>query len=81
MRDDLIVIPLFSRGALGPTRVVVRQGEGGIANDSIAFCEEITTIDRDSLSDGPLGQRLPAQRMEVVVRAIRRALGETLPGS
>jgi mRNA interferase MazF len=76
MTDDLIVVPLFSSGRPGPTRVAIPAGAGGVPHDSIAFCEEITTIDRDFLRRGPLGEPIPSQLVEQVVRAIRRAIGE-----
>jgi mRNA interferase MazF len=79
LRDDLIVVPAFSAGRLGPTRVAAAAGAGGLARDSVLFCEEITTIDREFLHRGPLGSRVPGGLMEAVVRAIRRAVGEVLP--
>ncbi len=79
MSDDLIVIPIFSRGALGPTRVALPAGTGGIPRAGVAFCEEITTIDRDFLRRGPLGPAVPATVLDRVLRAVRRALGEIVP--
>lgn len=79
MRDDLIVVPLFSRGRLGPTRVELPAGAGGTRDGGLLFCEEVTTIDRDFLAHGPLGPPLGALRMDDVVRAIRRAVGEVVP--
>lgn len=78
LRDDLIVVPFFSRGRLGPTRVAIPRGAGNLPDDSIAFCEEVTTIDRDFLARGPLGPPLASGWMAQVVRAIRRAVGETV---
>jgi len=79
MTDDLIVVPLFSRGRLGPTRVPLLAGAAGLDRESIVFCEEITTIDRDFLKRGPLGERLPQPEMDAVVRGIMRAVGEVVP--
>lgn len=79
VRDDLIVVPAFSAGRMGPTRVAAAAGAGGLSRDSVLFCEEITTIDRDFLHRGPLGFRMPAGLMEAVARAIRRAVGEVVP--
>ena len=79
MRDDLIVVPLFSRGRPGPTRVAIHTGTRGAAAAGILFCEEITTIDRDFLANGPIGPPIPRKRMGEVVRAIRRAIGEVVP--
>ena len=79
LRDDLIVIPLFSTGRLGPTRVPVPARAGGLWRPGVLFCEEITTIDRDFLYRGPLGPRLSRPVLEAVLRAVRRALGDVVP--
>ncbi len=81
LRDDLIVVPFFSSGRFGPTRVPVPAGTGGVRHDSLLFCEEITTIDRDFLARGPLGPPVPREVLEQVVRAVRRALGDVVPES
>ena len=78
-RDDVVVIPIFSRGRLGPTRVALAAGVGGIKHDSVLFCEEITTLDLDFLADGPLGEPVPDGVLERVLRAVRRGLGEVVP--
>ena len=78
--DDVTVIPIFSQGASGPTRVPLPQGEGGIKHDSVLFCEEITTIDKRFLHDGPLGEPVSGEVLQQVLFAVRRALGEVLPG-
>lgn len=79
VRDDLIVVPMFWRGRAGPTRVPLPAGAGNVPFDSVLFCEEITTLDRDFLASGPLGSPLDGHRMHEVVRAIRRAIGEVVP--
>ena len=76
--DDLIVIPIFSAGRLGPTRVPIRAGVGGIRHDSVLFCEEVTTIHHDFLAAGPWGRPVPEQLLRQVLRAVRRALGEVV---
>ena len=78
-RDDLVVIPIFSRARLGPTRVPLAAGEGGIDHESVLYCEEITTIDRDFLRRGPFGPRVRISVLDAVLRAVRRALGEVVP--
>jgi len=79
LRDDLILVPLFSAGKLGPTRVPLARGTGGLPRACIAYCEEVTTVDRDFLSRGPLGTRLSPAQLAEVIRGIRRALGDVLP--
>jgi mRNA interferase MazF len=78
-RDDLIVIPVFSAGRLGPTRVAVPARTGGLRKPGFLFCEEITTIDREFLKRGPLGGFVSAPVLEQVTLAVRRALGDVVP--
>jgi len=78
MRDDLIVVPVFSAGQLGPTRVALSARSSGLRHNSVIFCEEITTIDRDFLARGPVGM-LSAKLVDGVVRSVRRAIGEVVP--
>jgi mRNA interferase MazF len=73
--DDVIVVPIFSGGRLGPTRVPIRASIGGLAHDSILFCEELATIDRDFLRNGPLGSSVPDTILNRVVDAIVIAIG------
>lgn len=77
--DDVTVIPIFSQGVLGPTRVVLSKGIGDMRWDSVLFCEEITTITHQFLVEGPLGSPVPSEILDQVVRAVRRALGEVVP--
>jgi mRNA-degrading endonuclease toxin of MazEF toxin-antitoxin module len=79
LADDVIVIPIFSQGAAGPTHVPLPRGQGGIRHDSVLFCEEITTVHRDFLVRGPWGPKVDRHLLAAVVRAVRRALGEALP--
>ena len=76
--DDVMVVPIFSRGAAGPTHVPLRRGIGGLNKDGVLFCEELTTLDRELLSRGPWGTPVPSEVLSAVVRAVRRALGETV---
>ena len=79
LADDVTIVPIFSRGSLGPTHVALAVGQGGIKKASMLFCEEITTIDRGFVARGPWGAPVEEQVLRAVVRAIRRSLGETVP--
>lgn len=62
---SLIVVPLTpSRGqaSRGPTAVALRAGEGGLLEDSVALCHQVTTLDR-----GKLTQRLGRLSDEAVM--------------
>lgn len=79
LTDDVIVVPVFSRGAPGPTRVTLPAGSGGLLREGVLFCEEITTIDRDFLRRGPLGPPVEGRILDEACRAVRRAIGEVVP--
>ena len=79
LSDDVIVIPMFSTGRPGPTRVSVDSGAGGLRRRGVLFCEAITTIDRDFLGRGPLGPPLSSALLDMIVRAVQRAVGDAIP--
>ena len=75
-RDHILVVPIFSTGNLGPTRLEIPAEGSGLSHDSVLFCEELTTIDKDFLEeDAPRGRVSDALVGEVVI-AIRRAVGD-----
>ncbi len=79
--DDVLVIPIFTRGEIGPTHLPIRSGAGGLDHDSVIFCEEITTLDMDFLSGGPWGDAVPESLLRRVVRGVRVAIGDIpMPG-
>lgn len=81
VEDDVLVVPIFTRGEPGPTHVPIRGGTGGLDHDSVIFCEEITTLDLEFLAAGPLGDPVPESLLRQVVRAVRIAVGDVpLPG-
>ncbi len=80
LADDVMVVPIFSQGAEGPTHVRLERGAGGLKKDGVLFCEELTTLDRDFLSRGPWGPPVHADVLTAVIRAVRRALGEAVAG-
>ena len=71
-----MVVPLFTNGGLGPTRVALDAGAGGMEHASVLFCEELTTLDHGFLVDGPLGPRVAESLLDRAIRSVRRALGE-----
>lgn len=75
MTDDVIIVPIFSIGRPGPSHVPIAAGVGGLPSDSVLFCEELTTIDRDFLARGPLGSPVPRSLLERVIRAVVLAIG------
>jgi mRNA-degrading endonuclease toxin of MazEF toxin-antitoxin module len=75
-RQHVMVVPIFSTGTLGPTRLPIPAAGTGLHYDSVLFCEELTTLDKEFLEDdGPRGS-VTAELLDRVVVAVRRALGD-----
>lgn len=72
--DDVMAIPIFSHGRLGPTRVRIHAGTGGVDHDSVVFCDELTTIDDTFLDSGPLGPPVAHDFLDRIVRAVLNAI-------
>lgn len=66
---------------LGPTRVFLPEGQGGIDRDSILFCDEVCCLDADLLDfeTGPLGGQVDGDILAEGVLKIRPAVGEVVP--
>lgn len=72
---DLLVIPLSTTLRPAPTHVVLGRGEGGLPQDSVVKCEQVTCLDRGLLGASPLGGPLSEDRMRQVESAVLIALG------
>jgi mRNA interferase MazF len=79
LAGDVLVVPLSTHLRPLPTHVLIPAGSGGQREDSMAKCEQITCLDKRFLVRGPFGRPVPEPLLIAVGRAIRRALGETLP--
>jgi len=79
LASDVIVVPVS--GVLRPMvwHVRLKRGEGGLARESMAKCEQVTTIPRHAIEPTPLGAPLSEDRMREIGRAIQSAVGIVLP--
>jgi mRNA-degrading endonuclease toxin of MazEF toxin-antitoxin module len=77
--DHVIVVPIYTSRRPAPTRVPIGAGTGGVTHDSMLYAEEVMTLHRDFLIDGPLGPPVSPSLLVRENRAIRRALGEVVP--
>ena len=73
---SVIVVPLStsaSQARRGPTAVALPAGAGGLRQESVALCHQVTTLDRAKL-DALLGS-LTAVQLREVEEGLRIALG------
>jgi mRNA interferase MazF len=78
LAGDVTVVPLSTNLRPLATQVLLPSGTGGLRQDSMAKCEQITTLDKRLLGRSSLGERVPNAVLDAVVRGIRRAIGEIL---
>jgi mRNA-degrading endonuclease toxin of MazEF toxin-antitoxin module len=79
LAGDVMVVPLSTSLRPLSTHVLIPAGVGGQQHDSMAKCEQLTTLDKQFLVRGPFAGRVPEALLEDVVRAVRRSIGELLP--
>jgi len=73
---SVIVVPVSSspsQARRGPTAVLLAAGTGGLAQESVALCHQVTTLDRSKL-DALLGS-LTVTQLREVEEGLRVALG------
>jgi len=71
-----MVVPIFSTGNLGPTRLPISAVGTGLHHDSVLFCEELTTIDEDFFDDERPRGHVTNALLDDVLIGVRRALGD-----
>ena len=75
LAGDIIVVPLSTKLRRSPTHVELPAGEGGLKENSMAKCEQITTLDKSFLIRGPFAGTINPSLMQEVEKAIQRAIG------
>jgi mRNA interferase MazF len=75
LADDVIAVPLSTTLREAPTHILIKKGLGGLRKDSMAKCEQITTLDKSLLIRGPFAGKVPQEILSGVLRSIMNALG------
>jgi mRNA interferase MazF len=73
---SIIVVPISTssrQNRRGPTTVQIPQGVGGVTQDSVALCHQVTALDRAKLLAPSLGE-LPPTYLDAVEKGLRAAL-------
>jgi len=73
--NDVIVIPCSTTLRGAPTHVFLKRGEGGLPQDCVLKCEQVTTLPKDDIDPRPLGGPLATARMAEMERGVCRAIG------
>ena len=70
----VVVVPCTSTIRFGPWHVELGRGEAGLAESSVAKCEDVTMISKRDLVPGALGGSVSKERMRQIRDAILDAL-------
>ena len=74
--STVLVVPFSSdtSDAANPSRVLIKQGEGGLNANSVAMCDVMTNIEKRYLEHGPYGKISP-ESFARIQRGIQIAIG------
>jgi mRNA-degrading endonuclease toxin of MazEF toxin-antitoxin module len=77
LANSLLAVPVTTNPRPAPTHVALPAGQGGLAHDSMARCENVSYLHRSRLSRGPLGGGITPALMREIERCLLRAFGVT----
>jgi mRNA interferase MazF len=77
LANSVPAVPITTNPRPSPTHVALPVGEGGLAHDSMARCENVSYLHKSRLARGPLGGTIGRALMGEVERGLLRSLGIT----
>ena len=72
-----LAVPVTTNLRPAPTHVLLPAGQGGLAHDSMARCENVSYLHKSRLDRGPLAGAINAPLMRDVERCLMRSFGIT----
>src|SRR6266567_6533540 len=73
--NSVLAVPITTNLRPSPTHVSVPAGQGGLAHDSMARCENVSYLHKSRLSRGPLGGTISLALIREVEQCLARSLG------
>jgi mRNA-degrading endonuclease toxin of MazEF toxin-antitoxin module len=77
LANSVLAVPITTNLRPAPTHVALPAGQGGLAHDSMARCENVSYLHKSRLSRGPLAGSLSPALMREIERCLLRSLGIT----
>jgi mRNA interferase MazF len=77
LASSVLAVPITTNLRPAPTHVLLPAGQGGLAHDSVARCENVSFLLKSRLARGPLGGTISAALMPDVERGLLRSFGVT----
>ena len=75
LSNSVLAVPVTTNLRPAPTHVLLPKGQGGLAHDSIARCENVSYLHKSRLVHGPLAGTISAALMTDVERCLLRSVG------
>ncbi len=77
LATSVLAVPVTTNLRPAPTHVLLPAGQGGLAHESMARCENVSYLHKSRLARGPLAGTVSAALMRDVERCLLRSLGVT----
>ena len=75
LATSVLAVPVTTNLRPAPTHVALPKGQGGLAHDSMARCENVSYLHKSRLARGPLGGTIAPALMAEAERCLLRSLG------
>jgi mRNA interferase MazF len=73
--NSVLAVPVTTNLRAAPTHVLLPAGQGGLAHDSMARCENVSYLHKSRLTRGPLAGPISSALMREAERCLLRSLG------
>jgi mRNA-degrading endonuclease toxin of MazEF toxin-antitoxin module len=77
LANSVLAVPITTNLRPSPTHVPLPAKQGGLLQDSMARCENVSYLHKSRLSRGPLAGTISPALMREVERCLLRSLGIT----
>lgn len=77
LANSILAVPVTTNLRPAPTHVLLPAGQGRLAHDSMARCENVSYLHKSRLARGPLAGVITAPLMREVERCLMRSFGIT----
>ena len=75
LANSVLAVPVTTNLRPAPTHVALPAGQGGLAHDSMARCENVSYVHKSRLARVPLAGAISSPLMREVERALLRSFG------
>ena len=75
LSNSVLAVPITTNLRPAPTHVLLPAGQGGLAHESMARCENVSYLHKSRLARGPLAGTISPALMREIERSLLRSLG------